>query len=309
MKILVTGGSGRIGLRIIETLQKSGYDVINFDIFPQKGDFEFVKGNVTDRQAIENVTNGVDAVVHLAAYPTEPSIPSYPEGWDVNCTGTFNVFEASAKNGVKKVAYASSICATGILTWVKPNNSIEYFPVDERHTCKPQNLYGTSKLISEKIAFMYSKRSNTTFIGLRIATVWFDKSDGEPAESTKNLIENYVKDPSAVFKQSHSSIPLNVNALKDLTWQYVGVSDVAEAFKLAIEKEEAKSCIYNIGAADTCSTWDSLKLAQYFYPGVPIRNQVAFFIDPKKALWDISKAQRELGYRPKFSWTEFMKKL
>lgn len=308
MKILVTGGSGKIGIRVIKILEKSGCDIINFDIIPQKDNFEFIKGDIKNRKAIETATKGVDVVLHLAAYPTELAIPSYPEGWDVNCTGTFNVFGASVKNRVKKVVYASSICATGILTWVTSNKLIEYFPVDENHPCKPQNLYGVSKLVSEKLASMYSKKSDTIFIGLRIATVWFDKSNGEPAEFTKNLIEKYVKDPCAVFKLSSSSSRLNVHALKDLTWQYVGVWDVAEAFKLAIEREGTNSSIYNIGAADTCSDWPSIKLAHFFYPDVPFRNLLPFLVDKKEALWDISKAQRELGYRPKFNWREFMKK-
>ncbi len=305
VRILVTGGSGRIGLEIIKILQKSGHDVIDLDIFPPKLDVEFTKGDLRDRKLINDAIKGTDAVIHLAAFPTEPSIPSYEEGWDVNCTGTFNVFNASVNNEVTRVIYASSICATGILTWTSPNSGVPYFPVDESVPCRPQNLYGVSKLLSEKLAFMYSKRSSSTFVGLRIATVWF-YSDGIVAESTKNLVDKYVRDPSAILEKQSSLPNLNINALKDLAWQYVGVSDVAEAFRQAVEREELNPGIFNIGADNTCSDWDSVKLANYFHPDVPIHNLSSFDAEPKKPLWSIEKAKRELGYRPKFDWKKII---
>lgn len=303
MRILVTGGSGRIGLRVLESLRKAGHDPVDFDVVPPEEDFEYIKGTISDKNTMEKVFKGVDSVIHLAAYPTEVTIPSYPEGWDVNCTGTFNVFHAAERAAVKKVVYASSICATGILTWTSPISMLKYFPVDEKHPCAPQNLYGTSKLISEKLAFMYSRRSLTIFIGLRIASVWFDEKDGHPTDSTKNLVKKYVVDPSQVFNLP-AYPTLSIDSLKDLTWQYVAVSDVATAFKLAIANGK-NTAVYNIGAADTCSDWDSLKLAQYFHPDVRIHNPLQFLIDPKKALWSISKAQRELGYRPSHDWRQF----
>jgi nucleoside-diphosphate-sugar epimerase len=312
MKILVTGGSGRIGIRTMQLLQKSGHELVNLDVVPPKTSIgEFIKGQLTDRNLIDKVTKDVDAILHLAAYPTEPSIPNYPEGWDVNCTGTFNIFEYGAKNKVKKVVYASSICATGLITWVSSNHGIRYFPVDEDHPCSPQNLYGLSKLLAEETARMYAVRSETSFIGLRFATVWFDAPDGGPDDFTKMLIDKFVRDPEALIKRpsEYASLfaPLTVDALKDLCWQYVGVWDVAEACRLALEKKDVKYAVYNIGAADTCSDWDSLKIVQMFYPGVPLRNPLVFLVNKKATLWDISKAQRELGYTPKFHWKEYVK--
>jgi len=303
MRVLVTGGSGRIGTYVIEALENAGCEVIDYDIAPPKTrKCDFVKGNITDLKALEAATKVVDAVVHLAAYYFEGAAPDYPSLWDVNVTGTFNVLEASIRNKIKKILYASSICATGLNTWMTPNHGVEYLPVDEEHPCRPQNLYGTGKLIGEKLGWMYAAKSDVSFIGLRVATVWF------PPEGWKDwgLIEGYVKKPEAVFNEPCSG-PRGWPVLMDLTWQYVGVRDVAEAFKLALEKEGVKFGIYNIGADDTCSDWDSIKIAKTFYPGVPLRDPVDFLVDRKKALFDISKAKKELGYRPKFNWREFIR--
>jgi nucleoside-diphosphate-sugar epimerase len=84
------------------------------------------------------------------------------------------------------------------------------------------------------------------------------------------------------------------------------VGDVVEAMKLGVEKKTEGFEVYNISAADTCSDWDSLKIAQCFYPDVPILDPEAFQRDKKKTLFKFSKAEKELGFKPRFSWREFM---
>jgi len=317
MRLLITGGAGEIGEFIVEEL-KNKHDLIIFDLKePKNNEINFIKGNLTDLQALEKATKDVDAIIHLAAYRGESLIPSYPEGWDVNVTGTFNVFEAAVRNGVKKVISASSICAPGLLTWVSSNHSIDYFPIDEKHVCKPEDLYGTGKLILEKLAWMYSKRSNVSFINLRLATVWIEYKKGIN-ELTKWFIDNLIKDPTRIksidlpmeMPDKKGHVIQDPKAfMRDLVWQFVDARDVAQAFRLALEKKDEKFGIYNIGASNTPSTWDSIKLAKYIYPDVQIKNSLTFLVDRKKALWDISKAQRELGYQPEFNWEAYKKYL
>ena len=303
-KILITGGAGQIGELIINEL-KNNYDIKVMDIKkPRDQVVEFVQGDLRDIEKVREFTKGIDYIIHLAAYSRERSIPNYPEGWQVNCTATFNVFESAATNNVKKVIFASSICATGPITWTSSNHSIEYFPIDELHPTRPHDLYGTSKLIGENLAWMYTKRSATSFVGLRMATVWF-KSDRGIDPGTETIINSYIKDPTAL-----EGLPQTEKrrfAVKDLTWQYVDVRDVVQAFRLGIEKKEIRYGIFNIGAEDTPSDWDSIKLAKYFYPEVAIREPLIYFVDKKRALWDISKARKELGYKPVHNWKEYFK--
>jgi nucleoside-diphosphate-sugar epimerase len=303
-KILITGGSGQIGDMITKNL-KENHDIKIFDINePKDHDVEFIRSDLRDLEKVKEASKGMDCIIHLAAYFREISIPTYPEGWEVNCTSTFNIFEAAVQNQVKKVIFASSICAVGIATWASSDHSLDYFPIDELHPCRPQDLYGTSKLIGENLAWMYAKKSDTSFLGLRMATVWF-KSERGISPNTEMLINTYVKDPTMFF----SAIPPTQKrrfALKDLTWQYVDSRDVVQAFRLCFEKRDIKYGIYNIGAEDTPSELDSLKLAQLFYPEVPIRNPMMFLVDKKRALWDISKAGKELGYKPRHHWKEYL---
>ena len=312
-RVLITGGSGRLGEFIINKL-KDDYHISVMDIRKPEGlSVNFIKCDITDLEGLKKATENIDIIIHLAALMCERIIPTYPKGWDVNCTGTFNIFEAAVANNIEKVVYASSICATGIITWVSSKHSIEYFPVDEEHPCKPEDLYGTSKLVAEKLAWMYSKRSDTIFIGFRIATVWF-KSDEGIAKTTEGMVNKYIKDPTAFLnldpspdeKRSIYKVKDPRAASKDLTWQYVDARDVAQAFKLSLEKSDIKCEVYNIGAGNTPTNWDSIKLAKYFYPGVPILDALSFLVDKKRPLWDITKAQKELGYRPEYSWEEYI---
>jgi len=315
-KIIITGGSGRIGEVVIKELKKE-YDVIVFDIKePSDKDVEFFEGNINDYECVNKVTKEADIVIHLAGYPNEGVIPSYTKGWDINCTGTFNVFETSVVNKVKKVIFASSICATGVITWVSSNHSLQYFPVDEKHSCKPEDLYGVGKFLGEKLSFMYAQRSSTSFINLRLATVWL-KSE-EIDEITRSLIKTYsIMNPGNFKKIDFPEdkkkkiylIKDPTARLKDLIWQFVDVRDVAQAFRLAVEKDNIKYGVYNIGANTTPSIWDSIKIAQYFYPGVPIKNKEEFLKNNKAPLWDITKAKKELGYNPVHNWAEYYREL
>lgn len=301
-RILITGGAGQIGEMITNEL-KNDYDIKVIDIKkPRMQSAEFYQDDLSNIEKVKEFTKGIDYIIHLAAYSREGNIPSYPEGWQVNCTGTFNVFDSAVANNVKKVVFASSICAAGPITWTSPNHSIKYFPIDELHPTRPHNLYGTSKLIGENLAWMYTTRSTTSFVGFRMATVWFKSDSG--IDPTTEIFISYVKDPTSIERLPHNE--KRRFAFKDLPWQYVDARDVVQAFRLGIEKRINGYEIFNIGAEDTPSDWESLKLAKYFYPEVPIRDPLIYFVDKKRTLWDISKARKELGYKPVYNWREYM---
>jgi len=103
MKILVTGGNGRIGRFVVAELQTQKHDVIAFDMVgPGDANVDFVKGDITKPDEIDRAMKGVDGVIHLAAIPSMmPGVP-YVEYMNVNVTGTFNVLAAAANNTVMR---------------------------------------------------------------------------------------------------------------------------------------------------------------------------------------------------------------
>src|SRR5918995_5416850 len=150
-KIVVTGGSGRLGQFAIRELLSHNYEVLSLDRIPAR-----------ERLCpswIADLRNGGDlyqalrdafGVVHLGAYQA-PDLAPDSETFSNNVSSTYNVLRAAADLGVKKVVIASITAAFGFI-YAKSLWPPEYLPLDESHPSKPQDSYGLSKIVGEQIA-------------------------------------------------------------------------------------------------------------------------------------------------------------
>jgi nucleoside-diphosphate-sugar epimerase len=276
LKVVVTGGSGRIGRYVIRELLGK-HEVTDFDMKkPEKG-IEFVVGDITRLEDCMKAFKGADVVVHLAAIPDPLKDP--PERvFRMNVMGTFCVLEAAANCGVKKVVATSSDSALGFIFSKRPLVP-EYFPMDENHPLRPQDPYGLSKLIDEEICRSYSAAYGIETICLRPCWVWFPENAG--------YYLDFVEKPDDFVKN---------------LWLYVDARDVAQAFRLALEKESLLHDVFFVTAEDNTSRIDTLKLIEKYYPQVP---KISERLKGRSSLIDCSKARRILGYKPLHSWKEF----
>lgn len=285
MKVLITGGAGNLSRLLCEQLE-ARHELTLFDLVqPKEAGHRFVQGDLTVLAQVEEIARGMDAIVHLGAIIIDTG--EAEKIWHVNNTGTFNVLEAAARNGVRKVLFASSICAVGMIFWKKPFTP-DYFPVDEDHPAKPDDSYGLSKLIGEKLCYAYSQRYDIHTVCFRIGPVW------------------YPLDPLSEFNMNCLKGVKHPAANKEWIWCYVDGRDVAQAFRLGLEREGTGQEIFNVGADDICAEVPSLELVRQFYPGVKwINNANRFVLEPFAPLWDISKAKQQLGYQPNFTWRDY----
>src|SRR5690606_4083614 len=120
-KVLVTGGSGKLGRAVLKDLVTNGYAVLNVDQAPPRdGICPFVRAELTDfGQVVQLVTGSVDerggpfdAVVHLAAIPA-PGLQPNARTFANNVNSSYNVFEACRIAGVKNIVFASSETVLG----------------------------------------------------------------------------------------------------------------------------------------------------------------------------------------------------
>jgi len=292
-KILVTGGSGRLGKYLVPEFVKK-YQVKVFDMQkPEQKDVEFFEGDITKLEDLVKASKDVDSIVHLAAIPVYTGEDA--KIWKINVDGTFNVAEAAKQNNVKNVVFTSSVCAWGVINWSTPFTP-EYFPVDEEIPHLPDDMYGLGKLMGEHLFYAHYKRYGMKTICLRLATV------GLPLEDYWIEARKNIDNPKYNFK----AFPLT---FRDFIWQYVDPRDLPQAYMLALKALEGGMIdygIYNIGAADVFSSMESLELIRRYFPDVKcIKNENSFITDKYRALYDISKAQKELGYQPKFTWRDF----
>ncbi|REC62228.1 NAD(P)-dependent oxidoreductase [Chryseobacterium pennae] len=164
-KILITGGSGKIGSHFIQAFFDQ-YQLRIFDLHPpriQNESVEFFQGNLTDKEYLIEVCKDVDIVIHLGGI-ANPDAP-FNDLLDANIIGTKNVIDAAILGGCTKIIYASSA------------QTIEGYPKDVQinsdMAVKPGNLYGVSKCFGEALLSYYCYSSDLSAICLRIAAYEF----------------------------------------------------------------------------------------------------------------------------------------
>src|SRR5689334_13356578 len=112
MRVLITGAAGFIGRVITGHLLERGYEVRLIDLAAAPDLPDYTACDIMDFEAVRGQARGCDAVVHMAALASPLKAPGQ-EVYRVNVLGTFNVFEAAAKEGIRRVVQASSINAIG----------------------------------------------------------------------------------------------------------------------------------------------------------------------------------------------------
>ena len=278
-RVLVTGGSGKAGRACVRELLEHGYEVINVDaVRPGEALCPFVEADLTDfGQTVEALSgvdsrhNEVDAVVHLAAIPA-PGRSTNAVTFRNNILSTYNVFEAARKLEIRNLVWASSETVLGLPFDEPP----PYAPLDEEYPARPETAYSLSKFLGEEMAQQFCRWDpELKIIGLRFSNVM------EPAD--------YARFPS--FDTDPQSRKWNL-------WGYIDARDAAQAVRKAVEAPLRGAEVFIIANADTVMTRPNAELMAAFYPSVPFTAEVR----QNETLLSIGKAQRLLGYEPRYSW-------
>jgi nucleoside-diphosphate-sugar epimerase len=290
-RIIVTGGSGKIGAWILKELLDAGYEVLNVDLKPSV--------ETRCRTLIADLTDGgqaygavgaytgidelqpsirpepVDALVHFAAIPRVQLVPD-GEVFRINTISTYNVMEAAVRFGIRKVVYASSEATYGVV-FADDHLDPQYFPVDEDHPTVPMDAYGLSKVVNERTAAAFHARAGGDFYGLRIGDVM------APPDYAKFPL--WSTDP-AIRKRE--------------LWAYVDVRDVARMVRLCVDTDGLGLQVFNTFATESAHVMPTRELAQRFYPTVPVRHEIA----EHGSLVSNQKARQMLGYEQQYRWAE-----
>jgi nucleoside-diphosphate-sugar epimerase len=148
MKILLTGGAGDLGQVLTPLLERRGDVALRMDIRPPSdGRGVYLNASILDRAALDRCLDGVESVVHIAAWHGIHEVLGQKDAydfWDLNVTGTFNVFEAAARAGIRNVVFISSSS------------------VYDR-----DQFYGDTKRLAEQVADSYRERHGLNVLTLR----------------------------------------------------------------------------------------------------------------------------------------------
>lgn len=279
-KVVVTGGSGRLGQYVVEQLHNN-FEVKVLDLRPPKQNVEFAEANVLDLDTLRKEFVGADAVVHLAAIDFDHQ--AKPEDYiHVNVQGTWNVLQAANELGIKRVVLCSSISACG-LSEANPSFTPEYLPVDEEHPRYPIQAYSVSKQLMENMAASFVRRGDIQVVCLRPMMV---------------LIPENIA-PTIARADDQSSRWL---------FYYITPEDCARAFEAALRATHISSGNFFITAQDSCRAEPTLQWVERVLGKLPeIRDKERYVRDPYASIFSGDKARQELDFVAESRWQDFLK--
>jgi nucleoside-diphosphate-sugar epimerase len=284
MKIVVTGGSGRIGRWVVRELLSRDHEVTIFDrVAPreQPAGVRYKLGECEDLGAVYDVLRGHDAVIHLAAIPSNQVHP-YPTVFKTNVISTYHVGEAAGRLGLRKMVAASSINALGIAMAERPFGP-QYLPIDENHPRLPQDAYSLTKLLDEEILAAMNRRTGLQTIAIRPPLMLYGEPERESA-GVKHRLDN--PDLSA-----------------RVMWVYCDVRDLAQGFRRAIEDQTLEYEAFFLTADDALAHEPLAEMLPRYFPGT---EEMARGLTGTSPAVVSTKAKRLLGYQPTHTWREYV---
>jgi UDP-glucose 4-epimerase len=253
-KVVVTGGAGLIGSHVVDLLvagREQGtygeivvYDdltrgrMANLAAAQRRGPVEVVEGDVRDADLVQRTIDGADLVFHLAAIRITHCAEDPRLAHEVLGTGTFNVVDACAKAGVKKIVASSSASVYGLA---------EEFPTTERH--HPYNnttLYGALKTYNEGLLRSYHDMFGLDYVALRYFNVYGPRMDifGVYTEVLIRWMDRIIAGQSPLIFGDGTQ-----------TMDFVYATDIARANVLAAHAA-ATDEVFNIASATETSLND-----------------------------------------------------
>ncbi len=300
---LVTGGAGFIGSNLCEAILNMGYRVhclddlstgkqVNVDLFLDNTNYTFIKGDIKDLDTCMAACEGVDYVLHQAAWGSVPRSIEMPLFYCANnITGTLNMLEAARQNHVKKFVYASSSSVYGD----EPN-----LPKKEGREGNLLSPYAVSKRADEEWAKQYTRHYGLDTYGLRYFNVFGRRQDPNGAYAA--VIPKFIKQ---LMNGETPTINGDGHQSRDFTY----IENVIEAnLKACLAPHEVAGEAFNIaygGREYLIDIYNGLTAAL----GVDIKPNYGpeRVGDIKHSNADISKAREMLGYDPDWSFERGIK--
>ena len=302
---LVTGAAGFIGSNIVESLLAAGQQVVGLDNFAtglranldevrgKVGDerwarFDFLEGDIRDREACARAVDGVDFILHQAALGSVPRSMADPlNSHDSNVTGFVNMLDAARLAGVRRFVYASSSSVYGD----DPN-----LPKREERVGLPVSPYAATKAINEVYAGVYQRAFGFPSIGLRYFNVFGPRQD--PNATYAAVIPKWL----AAMTEDQ---PIEVYGDGSTSRDFCYVANAVQAnVRAALAGDEAQNQVYNVAVGGRTSLnqlfgllRDALARHQVHYAKAPVYRDFR----PGDVLHteaDIAKARSLLGYAP-----------
>jgi nucleoside-diphosphate-sugar epimerase len=297
MRYLVTGGAGFIGSNTVDELVRRGHSVVVLDdlstgkeenLADVRSKITFVKGSITELEAVQKAIHQAEYVIHLAARTSVPrSVKDPLETNRINVEGTLNVLVAARDNKVKRFVFAASSSAYGETPTLPKVESMEPNPISP---------YGVTKYVGELYASVFGRCYGVETVCLRYFNIFGPRQD--PDSPYSGVLSRFA----AAFLADEPPV---VYGDGEQTRDFTFVENAVQANLLACEAPGVSGQVFNVGSGGRVSLNQTLELLR----GMAAKKLPAKFEPPREgdirdSQADISKAKEMLGYEPMVSFRE-----
>jgi NAD dependent epimerase/dehydratase len=303
--VLVTGAGGFIGSHLTERLIKMGAKVKAFVRYNSRNDWgqiellpeeilkeiEVITGDLRDSDAVRHAAEGTDIIFHLGALIAIPYSYIHPrESVETNILGTLNVLTAARENHVKRVVHTSTSEVYG---------TAQYVPIDEKHPLQAQSPYSASKIGADMLAESFYRVYGTPVGIIRPFNTY------GPRQSARAAIPT-------IISQALTKKQISLGSLHP-TRDYTYVDDTVDAFIKVAENPKFIGETVNIGSNFEISIGDIARkvmdITGHKKKIVTDPERIRPELSEVERLWcDNTKARKLLGWKPKVSFDEGLKK-
>lgn len=303
-RCLVTGGAGTIGSTIVDQLVDGGAEVTVLDNFVRgrrenlaaalsSGNLRIVEGDIRNRALVNELMAGIDLVFHQAAIritqcATEPRL-----ALEVLVEGTYEIIEAAADAGVRRVVAASSASVYGLAT---------EFPTAERHhPYANDTLYGAAKTFNEGLLRSFHAMRGLDYVALRYFNVYGPRMD---------IFGLYTEVLIRWMERIEAGQPPLILGDGTQTMDFVFTEDIARANLLAATAD-ATDEVFNIGSGtETSLTQLAQALMRVMGSNLPLEFGPARGVNAvTRRLADVSLAAERLGWKAEIGLDEGLRRL
>ena len=305
MKILVTGSEGSLMQAVVPLLLKQGHTVRGVDNFARYGEiererqYEFIRGDLTDMQFVDEVIADVDAVIQAAALIYGVGgFHKYPAdilSKDINLHQ--NILQSMLKNNIKKMIYiSSSMVYERCQTHPSKEEDVDVSLI-------PSTDYGLSKLVGERLTQAFHRQYGFDYVIWRPFNIITPHEKGENELGTSHVFADFIKN---IILEKKTELPIigDGEQIRCFTW----IGDVARGIAENSFDERAKNQIFNLGNPEPITMKN---LANLIYEGAKekgliegngnglhFESKMSFADDVRTRIPDVSKAKEVLGWEP-----------
>jgi len=285
--VVVTGAAGTLGRALVPRLAADGHEPVALDVRADASVGDWIVGDVRNADEVRRAVAGADAVVHAAALHGIHLADHAPrEFYDLNVTGTYNVWQAATEHRVRGVVFGSTMGVYGASRVPRADDEVTI--LDEATPLEPADIYGWSKLVGEELARYHFRQHAVPSVALRFGM--------------------FV--PETFFRYGIR-----------LLYGGVHVDDVADAVMAALRAlvdGRVTHHAFNVesrlpfGEADAPHLrGDPLRAVDRHWPGAAdlLRSRGVRSLKPITEVFPVARLERALGFRPRHDFGSWLDEL